>query len=285
MSPFFFVQILIIGAILLFGVYLFIAEGIPNAANLPATYWDPFASEEITSYFVWLAIFVFPSLLLRLDHWQRIVTAESNEVAQRGYVSAGIVLFVVFSLFLMVGSYATMAGSSDPFWIYKNNLLINGNEFFKFLYGLSFMAFIAAIISSADTILNSISAFISQTLSAWSIFKTSKSWISIVINSVITILALILALSVHEIVPLIVEGFKAMIILLPAIVAAIMLKRPNNFAASFSLLGGIATYLVVRFVWPEVSNWAYVIAFAVSLITVISVYHFDKQLARIRLTR
>ena len=108
---------------------------------------------------------------------------------------------------------------------------------------------------------------------------------SIIINSVVTLLALILALSVQEVIPLIVEGFKAVIILLPAIVAAIMLKEPNSFAASLSLLGGIATYLVIKFVWADVSNWAYIIAFGVSFVTVILVYYFDSQLETMRLTR
>ncbi len=100
------IQLIIIGVILTFGVALFFAEGIPDMTKLPNSYWDPFANEKIVSYFVWLAVFVFPSLLLRLDHWQRIVTAKTDAIARNAYISSGVLLFVVFLLLIMVGAYS-----------------------------------------------------------------------------------------------------------------------------------------------------------------------------------
>ena len=147
------------------------------------------------------------------------------------------------------------------------------------------MAFLAAIVSSADTILNSIGAFLSQTASAWGIIETNKSWPAIIANAGVTICALILALLVKEVVPLIVEGFKAVTILLPAIVAALIFSKPNSIAATVSLVGGILTYLVIKFLWADAANWAYVIAFAVSSISMLLVYKFEGELEKLRRTR
>lgn len=279
------VQLIIIGAILIFGVALFFAEGVPDVTKLPNSYWDPFANEKIVSYFVWLAIFVFPSLLLRLDHWQRIVTAKTDAVARNAYISSGVLLFVVFLLLIMVGAYSTIAENPDPFWLYKKYLLVEESFWLSFLYGLAFMAFLAAIVSSADTILNSISSFLSQTATAWGIIKTKNSLPAILANIAVTSFALALALAIKEVVPLIVEGFKAVTILLPAIVAALIFKKPNSTAATVSLVGGLLTYLVIKFLWTDITNWAYVIAFFVSFVSLLLVYKFEGELEKLRLTR
>jgi SSS family solute:Na+ symporter len=277
-------QLIIIGVILAMGAVLFFVEGYPSVNKLPNTYWDPFASDKVVSYFVWLAVFVFPSLLLRLDHWQRIVTAESDTTARNAYISSGMLLLVVFLLLLLVGAYATIGGSTDPFWLYKKNLLIDGSFWLPLLYGLAFTAFLAAIISSADTILNSICAFLSQTIKAWGFIKTDTSTPAILINIIITSLALVLALAVQDVVPLIVEGFKAVTILLPAVIAALFFKKPNSLAASISAGGGIVTYLTIKVLWEDVSNWAYVISFFVALISIILIYKFESVLKEVRPT-
>lgn len=278
-------QLIIIAMILCMGAGLFFSEGIPDISKLPHTYWDPFANEKIISYFVWLAIFVFPSLLLRLDHWQRIVTAKNDTVARRAYIVSGVLLLLVFLLLVMVGMYSAISGNPDPFWLYKKHLLVKGNFWLSFLYGFAFMAFLAAIISSADTILNSISAFLSQTANAWGLIKTDKSLPAILTNIVVTAFSLGLALTIKEVVPLIVEGFKAVTILLPAIVAALIFKKPNSTAANVSLGGGLLTYLVVKILWRDVTNWAYVIAFLVSLVSILFAYKFENELEKLRLTR
>jgi Na+/proline symporter len=220
-----------------------------------------------------------------LDHWQRIVTAKTDAVARNAYISSGVLLFVVFLVLIMVGAYSTMAENPDPFWLYKKYLLIEESFGLSFLYGFAFMAFLAAIISSADTILNSISAFLSQTATAWGIIKTEKSLPAILANIAVTLFALVLALTIKEVVPLIVEGFKAVTILLPAIVAALIFKKPNSTAATVSLVGGLLTYLVVKFLWADVTNWAYVIAFFVSFVSLLLVCKFEGELEKLRLTR
>lgn len=278
-------QIIIIGVLLVIGLILFFSQGIPDLSKLPSSYWDPFSNEQILSYFVWLSVFVLPSLLLRLDHWQRIVTAESDKVAKNAYIAAGGALLVIFMLLISVGAYATISGSSDPFWIYKSNLLNKNSFTLSFVYGAALTAFLAAIISSADTILNAISAFLAQTGKAWRIVDNGSSWPAIFINAIITIFSLILALKVRSVVPLIVEGFKAVTVLLPAIVAALFFKRPSSIAATVSAGGGIITYLLIKALWDDASNWAYVISFTLATMSIILVYKFEAKLNEVRLTR
>ena len=189
------------------------------------------------------------------------------------------------SLYFWDSLYSTISGNPDPFWLYKKNLIIKESFGFSFLYGLAFMAFLAAIISSADTILNSISAFLSQTATAWGIIKTENSLPAILANFTVSSFALVLALAIKEVVPLIVEGFKAITILLPAIVAALIFEKPNNTAATVSLIGGLLTYLVIKFLWTDATNWAYVIAFFVSFWSVLLVYKLEGFLEKLRLSR
>ncbi len=189
------------------------------------------------------------------------------------------------SLYFWDSLYSTISGNPDPFWLYKKNLIIKESFGFSFLYGLAFMAFLAAIISSADTILNSISAFLSQTATAWGIIKTENSLPAILANFTVSSFALVLALAIKEVVPLIVEGFKAITILLLAIVAALIFEKPNNTAATVSLIGGLLTYLVIKFLWTDATNWAYVIAFFVSFWSVLLVYKLEGFLEKLRLSR
>ena len=89
--------------------------GALSLSSLPSSYWDAFASEEHSSLVAWAMIFVLPTLLLRLDHWQRIVAARDEHTVRRAYVLSALTLPFVFGSFLFVGMTATSAGSTAPF--------------------------------------------------------------------------------------------------------------------------------------------------------------------------
>ncbi len=263
------------------GALLFVGE-VPSPSLLPDGYWNPVANEAVFSNFVWLSIFIFPSLLLRLDHWQRIVTADSDSTARSAYIVSGITLLFVFIVFLMIGASSQLAGSDDPFWLYSGGLSGLDESVRYLIYVIALAALLAAVVSSADTILNSISGFFSGTLSAWGLAKGANAWSAILVNIIVSASALLLAFYYKEVVKLITEGFKVMIILLPSIAAAIFLKKPSGFAARSSVISGLLTYILVVFVWASAQNWAYILGFLASLVTFSAIYYLEFRSSKIK---
>lgn len=261
--------------IFLVGIVLIFWNGAPSLSKLPSSYWDPFANPKTTSNFVWLAVFIFPSLLLRIDHWQRIITAKNDKTATSAYITSGFFLVLVFITLLFIGAAGTIAGNTSPFYLYQKYLLGSGGYVHEIIYGIALAGFLCAVISSADTILNAGASALIQSFQAWRLIKTKKSYPIILVSLVYTIIAIYFAIIVPNVVPLITEGFKVMTILLPAIVAAIIYHKPNDIAASFSVIAGLISYILIKFLWQNQGQWGYVIGFCVALITLIAVYKID----------
>ena len=263
--------------IILSGLILIYCNGFPSLSSMPKQYWDPFADQSLSSLFVWLSIFILPTLLLRIDHWQRIVTAKNDNIAKYGYFIAGILLLLVFLMLMLVGAYSKLEGYSNPFLIF-NKVLINGDlniVLGRFLYGGILVGFLAALISSADTIINSCVGFITKTLRSWKVIKTNNYLWAIGFYAIVSFCATIMALIKPEIVPLITESFKAVCIFLPSLSVGIILKKPSNFATTLSLISGVIAYLIVWLTWQQQGHWSYLISFFVATITLILGYHIE----------
>ena len=266
----------IVAVILVLSVVAVFAEGGVAWEKMPVGYWNPFFNSSTTSMFVWLAIFVFPSLVLRLDHWQRIVAAKSDSTARRGYIIAGLVLFIVFGVLLTVGAASSGAGSSSSFFVFEKHF--RGNDAFggRLLYGIALSALLCAVISSADTVLNASAAGLLQTLRAWRLVKSEKATPVVFASIVISFAATTLAMVQPDVVSLITEGFKAMTILLPVISAALLLRQPSDMAGTLSVIGGVLTYLLTRLLAVGIGEWSYVIGFTAAVFVLIVVYRIER---------
>lgn len=269
------IQITAVIVILTIGVYLIIYKTPIDFALLEEDYWNPFLNKELTSHFVWLSFFVFPTLLLRLDHWQRIFTAKSDKVARNAYVISGFILIVVFCMLLLIGLSNKIEGSANLFYVYEIHLLTNGTLLNEVLFGLAIVAFIFAIFSSADTVLNASSSAIVQSLQAWGISSSKDSKLIIIISLIITVLSTSLAILGPDVVSLITEGFKIMVILLPSVFAAIMMRKPDNHASSLGIISGFFVYLILKLLTP-IGPWAYILGFFTALIVQVLIVKLTK---------
>jgi len=92
-----------------------------------------------------------------------------------------------------------------------------------------------------------------------------------------SILEIYFAIIEPNVVPLITEGFKVMTILLPAIIVAVVFKKPNDAAATVSVISGLLSYLLIKFLWQTQGQWGYVIGFLAALIAILAVYKIDKS--------
>jgi len=269
------IQLSLTAVIFVVGLILVFLHGTPEFRSVAPVYWNPFLSKEMTSTFVWLAVFIFPTLLLRLDHWQRIVAAESDRTAFRAYVTAGGLLALVFGVLLWVG--AGSIGGESPFFLYREYLLGEGGWWREIAYGLALCGFLAAIVSSADTILNSAASAISQAFRGWGLRGSERISTLIGISFALTGLSTVLAIAKPDVVTLITEGFKAMTILLPAVAAAILLRNPHRIAAGASVVGGFVAYILVVVMWGRAQQWAYVVGFVVALVCMVGVSSVDRR--------
>lgn len=260
-------QMLVIFVILLGTVAVIWDHGAIDLAKLPDEYWDPFASAEHASTFVWLAVFLLPTLLLRLDHWQRIVTANGDKVARRAYIIAGFVLVPVFLALLSVGAATQVAGETSPFFLYKHHILGDAGIWDRLGYGLVFIAFVSAVLSSGDTILNSAASNVVQSLRSWKIVQGHSAISIVAVYCFITLAAMGFALVLTDIVGLITEGFKIMTVLLPTFVMALARRNPSSTASCWSVVSGLATYAICRIQSQDIGEWAYIAGFLVACLS------------------
>jgi len=264
----------IIALIFALSVGAIVLEGTLDFQQLPQGYWDPFANAELTSMFVWLAVFLLPTLLLRLDHWQRIVAASDEHTARRAYVLAGLTLPAIFAAFLVVGASATAAGSSSPFYIFTHHFRGAGSIGGEVLFACIVVALLCAVISSADTVLNAGAAALTQSLRAWGLVSGGGVWTIVFSSGVITVLAVVAAILIPDVVRLITEGFKVMITLLPAIAAALLKRSPSDLAGTLSVAGGLIGWGFVYFA-TTAAMWGYIVGFAAAALILLLVYRIE----------
>ena len=141
------------------------------------------------------------------------------------------------------------------------------------------------MLSSADTVLNSMTAFATQSMRGWGWITDNSVLPAVVANVVLTAAALVLALLCPNVIKLITEGFKVLTILLPSIVAVLMLKQPSKMAALGSVGGGLVAYGVCQIVCVGASNWAYVIGFSTSVVALVMIYFLEHCRSRIKAGR
>ncbi|MFN3325082.1 MAG: hypothetical protein ACK5AZ_16425 [Bryobacteraceae bacterium] len=267
-------QVVIIAVILVLSVLAVFFEGVINFSHLPTDYWNPFANVNRISLFVWLSVFLFPTLLLRPDHWQRIIAAKDDRTAKLAYGLAGGTLFAVFAVLVAVGASATVAGSSSPFYLFNQHFRGAGGFGGELLFAGILVAFLCAVVSSADTILNTAASATVQTLRNHNHCKGDG--VKCILSSYvgITALAMAAALRSPDVVSLITDGFQAMIILLPAIAAGMLKKIPSNMAAKLSVLGGLIGWGVLYFL-TAASSWGYIVGFFAALLILLFVYKIE----------
>lgn len=270
-------QIIVVGVILCLSVLAIVLKGNIDFSTFPKEYWNPVSNPKLASTFVWLTVFLIPTLLLRLDHWQRIVAAKDVKTAQKSYTFAGITLLLVFIILVLVGAVAKSNNSTNMFYLYTSQFKASDIFAGDLAYSLVFVGFLFAVISSADTVLNSGAFAAIQSLRSWSMIKTEKIWPIRIAYLVITGLAILVARWKPNIVELITEGFKVLIILLPAIGAALLNRRPSETAGLLSVLGGIITWAILYFC-SSINMWAYIVGFLVALLSLLLIYKIEALL-------
>jgi solute:Na+ symporter, SSS family len=207
------------------------------------------------------------SLLVRIDAWQRILAARDAETARKGFVWAGIIILPFFVGYTLIGMDAYLI---DPTLTTEDGVISSVfHHYFSNPWALALvsLSFLAAIVSSADSILNVLAVNMTRDWPSlkkyWAELKTdgqqsertNKALLKAVriFTLVIGLLGLALALLSPHIILLIVGGTSGMLVFLPVTLGGLILKQPKPSAGITSVLCGISSLLVLMWFIPTMA--------------------------------
>lgn len=248
-----------------------------SIATLPTIYFTGLGYGTV--FVIVVVLFFIPLLLVRLDFWQRVLAAKNEVVTKKAFFVAGPITFLFYFIFTTIGMYAKSAGIAEA---KTATLALISQSFTGISFVIIILAFLAAVMSTADTALNVATISFSRLLKkeAWQKYldkkENEKQLHKLVKISALFIglFSVVIAFLFPNIVDLFVAAFSAMLILAPATFALLFSKKPNSTAAFYSIVLGFAIFLSVFPFLPKESS---LIGVIVSILTYLIVSRFSKK--------
>lgn len=203
------------------------------------------------TYYGWifliaLPIFLAPSVIVRMDIWQRLLAAKSEKTAKRMSLFSGLGMLPFYIIFPLVGM-AIRLTTGDHLDSKDVTYLFIDQHTGSFLLGFAVVGLLSALMSSGDSFLNLISiSFVND------LFKSSKKQVKEkhfqirIATIAFGIIALIIALLFPKIVDLMVVGIGTIVIFIPVTLLALTKKNVirYNKIALWSILSGFIVNLI-----------------------------------------
>lgn len=214
-------------------------------------------------FLVGLPLFIAPSVLVRMDIWQRILSARDEKTAVRMnyWAAAGMLPFYI--VFPLAGMAMRLKLGSDVLSEDTVYFFLERNTS-AFAMGFAIVGLLAALMSSADSFLNVASISAVRDFAGWKYKDAGKQlsadrqivlirWVS----GIFGVLALVLALLLPGIVNLMVVGIGTIAVFVPATLLALLHRNPAAYrkAAAASILGAFLVNTVlfgVGLTWPQI---------------------------------
>ncbi len=126
-------------------------QGFESLKQLPASFLN--GTHEGWIFLIGLPLLLSPSVLTRMDIWQRTLAANSEKTAKRNSLISGLGMLPFYIIFPLVGMAlrADFGGGIDPDHATHLFLESNTNQFFL---GFAIIGLLSALMSSADSFLN-----------------------------------------------------------------------------------------------------------------------------------
>ncbi len=196
-----------------------------------------------------ILFFTGPSLILRPDMWQRIITAKCDKTAKNAFYFSGVLAFLFFSFFTIIGMYSRTIGlESGELFFYQ--IFQDQNNVIAILV---LLALLGAIMSSADTFLNVCSISIAGLYKG--VIRSDDSTISIVNIRIATVFVSIVTIAIasyyKNIIDLFATGFGVLFVFFPIVLHALFSRKTNFSAALISSSVGFLVYLVLIWFMPR----------------------------------
>lgn len=225
--------------------------GFSVIAGLPASF---LSGQEFAPWYVFLFGFLFlgASSLISADLWQRAYAADTKKNAQWAMKWAGVIIF----LFLIMGTMFGLFGKAVLPDATANTVVPELLKLYlpPIAFGVVLAGFFAAIMSSADTMLLVITMTLvhdlwqktlNKQLSPTQVLRVSR-WTTFILG----VLAVLVAVTVSNVVHLAINAVSFFAALLPAIVFGFYWKKATESAAFWSTILGTLTIVAFLFISP-----------------------------------
>ncbi len=277
--------------ILLLIVFIFIPGVFADTQSFSRLYELPPEMLNGTFYgivfLVGLPLFLAPSVMVRMDIWQRILAAKDQKVAKRVSIISGLGMLPFYILFPLVGMAIRLVTVEE---IAPRDVayLFLDRHTGTFILGFAVVGLLSALMSSGDSFLNLISISAVKDFVGWKKSKAvSKSALhkSIrLISIAFGVIALFMALSFPKIVDLMVIGLATIVIFVPVTIFALIRKNVHKYriAALTSIITGFLVNLFF-FVWGITSpdqfepKASFIPAFVAALLSLLIGIYFTPQ--------
>ncbi len=282
-----FVQFILI---ILMIIFIFIpgvwtdTNGLTSLKNLPESFLN--GTHEGLVFLIALPLLLSPSVLTRMDIWQRTLAAGSEKIAKRNSILSGIFMLPFYIIFPLVGMALKIDFGNDIDPNHATHLFLEKNTNAIFL-GLAVIGLLSALMSSADSFLNIVAMTAIRDFSYGKAERQSKNEIFRKVRIAVVIfgaLALGMALYLPDIVELFIAGITLNIIFTPITILALLKKDVYRYkkAAFYSILSGtlvIAILFIIGFINQNsgILKIAFVPATIVATISLFLGIWFEKQ--------
>jgi len=200
-------------------------------------------------FLIGLPLFLAPSVIVRMDIWQRLLAARSEKIAKKVTIISGLGMLPFYVIFPLVGMALRITQTEiiEPKYVAYYFL---DNHCNSFILGFAVVGLLSALMSSGDSFLNLISISAIRDFVGWKKKKqerTQKVHLRIRITAFIFgFIALFMALVFPHIVDLMVVGLATIVIFVPVTFLALLNKQAFLYRkiALGSILSGFAANLL-----------------------------------------
>lgn len=262
-------------------------EGLSRLNELPRSFLN--GSFYGWIFLIGLPLFLSPSVLIRMDIWQRVLAAKDEKVAKRVSIISGLGMLPFYIIFPLVGMTLKIVtdGGFDPKDVTYLFLERHSNSF---ILGFAVVGMMSALMSSGDSFLNLIAISAIRDFSGWrkkkSLADNQHIHKQIRIAAIVFgFIALGMALILPKIVDLMVVGLATIVIFVPITFLALIKENVFSYhriAAVISVLSGFIVNIIF-FTWgtlyPEnfEPKSSFIPAFIVSALTLLAGVAFVKK--------
>ena len=215
-------------------------EGLSMLTELPETFL--YGTHEGLIFLIGLPLLLSPSVLTRMDIWQRMLAANSEKTAKKTAIISGISMLPFYILFPLVGMTIRINFGAEIDPNDATHLFLENNTT-AILLGFSIIGLLAALMSSADSFLNIVAITAIRDFTSWKYTSDSNRKHFIRIRFAVVIfgaIALGMALYFADIVELFIAGITLNVIFAPVCIFALVKKDvyKYKYVAFASILSG-----------------------------------------------
>ena len=253
-------------------------EGLSRLTELPESFLN--GSFYGWAFLIALPLFLSPSVLIRMDIWQRILAARNEKIARRVSILSGLGMLPFYIIFPLVGMAlkVILDDTIEPKYVAYLFLERHSNEF---ILGFATVGLMSALMSSGDSFLNLIAISAIRDFSGWrkkkSLADKKHIYREIRIAAIVFgFIALGMALVLPRIVDLMVVGIATIVIFVPVTFLALVKKEVYRYhrIAAASIMSGFIVNLFF-FTWGTLDpeqfqpKSSFIPAFLVALVVLV----------------